>query len=128
MNDAQGSKSVPQLLSDLTQGVSTLFQKEAQLIRAEIKEKMTQVEVGAGSMVAGAICLLVALNVLAGALVIALANLIGAGWAALAVGVALAVIGAVLLKKGASDMKDLTPDRTMRQVSRDATLVKDQVR
>jgi hypothetical protein len=67
------------------------------------------VEVGAGSIAAGAICLLVALNVLAGALVIALAELIGAGWAALAVGVALAVIGAILLKKGSSDVKDLTP-------------------
>ncbi len=121
-------RGVGQLLTDLSQGVTTLFRKEAELIRAELREKITQVEVGAGSIAAGAICLLVALNVLAGALVIALAELIGAGWAALAVGVALAVIGAILLKKGSSDVKDLTPERSVRQASHDAAFVKEQVR
>jgi hypothetical protein len=121
-------RGVGQLLTDLSQGVTTLFRKEAELIRAELREKITQAEVGAGSIAAGAICLLVALNVLAGALVIALAELIGAGWAALAVGVALAVIGVILLKKGSSDVKDLTPERSVRQASHDAAFVKEQVR
>jgi hypothetical protein len=128
MNDPNEQRGVGQLLSDLSQGVTTLFRKEAELVRAELREKITQVEVGAGSIAAGAICLLVALNVLAGALVIALANLIGAGWAALVVGLALAIIGAVLLRKGGSDVKDLTPERSVRQASHDATLIKDQVR
>jgi hypothetical protein len=128
MSEAAGTRSVTQLLSDLTHGVTTLFQKESELVRAEIREKITQVEVGAGSIAAGAICLLVSLNVLAGALVIALANLVGAGWAALIVGVVLAAIGAIFLRKGTSDMKHLTPERTVRQVSRDATFMKEQVR
>ena len=127
MSETTDNRSFSQLLSDLTQGITTLFRKEAELVRTELREKITQIEVGVGSMLAGVICLLVALNVLAGALVIALANFVGGGWAAMIVGVVLAVIGAVLLKKGASDMKDLTPDRSVRQVSRDATLVKDQV-
>jgi hypothetical protein len=127
MREANDPRSITQLLSDLTDGVSNLLRKEAELIRAEIAEKITQVEVGAGSLVGGVVCLLVALNVLAGALVIALSELIGAGWAALLVGVVIAVIGVVLLKKGSSDMKNLAPERFTRQTSRDAQLVKDQV-
>jgi hypothetical protein len=128
MSEAAGNKSISSLLSDLTQGLTTLFRKEAELVRAEIREKITQVEVGAGTLVAGVVCLLVSLNVLAGALVIALAEIIGAGWAALAVGVVLAVIGAVLLRKGSSDVRHLAPERSTRQASKDATFVKEQVR
>ena len=53
---------------------------------------------------------------------------IGGGWASLIVGVILAVIGVILVKKGASNMTHLTPERTVNQVSQDANLVKEQVR
>jgi len=130
MNPSTDPRSVPQLLSDLTSELIGLFRKEGQLVRAELSEKLTQLEIGAGSAAAGAICLLVSLNVLAGALVIALAHWIGPGWAALAVGVVLALIGALLVRKGASDLSPshLTPERTVHQVSRDANLVREQVR
>lgn len=141
MSQTSDPRSVPQLLSDLARELTTLFRKEGQLIRAELSEKVTQVEVGAGSILAGAIVLLVSLNVLAGALVVAIARIgaeptdpaiqdtgIGLGWASLIVGVILAIIGAVLVKKGTSSMSNLTPDRSMHQVSQDANLVKEQVR
>jgi hypothetical protein len=130
MSQTADPRTVPQLLSDLVREVTTLFRKEGQLIRAELSEKVSQLQMGAGSAAAGAICLLVALNVLAGALVIALANLIGAGWAALVVGLVLAIIGALLLRKGASDLSPakLAPERTAHQVTQDAYLVKEQVR
>jgi hypothetical protein len=130
MNHASDPRSVPQLLTDLLGEVTTLFRKEAQLVRAELSEKVSQLQIGAGSALAGAICLLVALNILAGALVIALSEIMGAGWAALLVGVVIAAIGVVLLKKGASDLSpsNLTPDRTMQQVTRDANLVREQVK
>jgi hypothetical protein len=123
-------RSVPQLLADLTREVTGLVRKEVQLVRAELSEKATQLQVGAGSAVAGAICLLVALNVLAGALVIALSEFMGAGWAALLVGVVLAAIGAVLVRKGASDLSPshLAPERTAHQVTQDATMLREQVR
>ena len=141
MSQTSDPRSVPQLLSDLARELTTLFRKEGQLIRAELSEKVTQLQVGAGSAAAGAIILLVALNVLAGALVVAIARIgadpvdpaiqdsgIGLGWASLIVGVLLAIIGAVLMKKGASNMSNLTPERTVNQVSQDATMVKEQVR
>ena len=134
------ARSVPQLLSDLARDLTTLFRKEGQLIRSEMSDKITQVEVGAGSLVAGAICMLVALLTLTAALVAALSRIgaeqgvegsgLGVGWASLIVGVIIAGIGAFLLKKGADDMKatNLTPNRTAHQLSKDADLVKEQVR
>jgi hypothetical protein len=141
MSQTSDPRSVPQLLSDLARELTTLFKKEGQLIRAELSEKTSQLTVGLGEMAAGAICLLVSLNVLAAALVVAIARIgaeqtdpaiqdtgIGMGWASLIVGVILAVIGALLVKRGTSNMTNLTPERTVNQVSQDATLVKEQVR
>jgi len=133
-------RSVPQLLSDLARELSTLFRKESQLIRAELSEKATKLGVGVGEAAAGAICLLVALNVLAAALVVAIARIgadandpaiqqsgIGMGWASLIVGILLAVIGAILLKRATTNMTKLTPERTVHQVSQDANMVKEHV-
>ena len=141
MSQPVDTRSVPQLLSDLARELTTLFRKEGQLIRAELSEKTSQLAVGLGEAAAGAICLLVSLNVLAGALVVAIARIgadtadpaiqdtgIGLGWASLIVGVLLAAIGAFLVKKGAANMSHLTPERTVHQVSQDASLVKEQVR
>jgi hypothetical protein len=141
MSQTTDNRSVPQLLSDLARELTTLFRKEGQLIRAELSEKTSQLAIGLGEAAAGAICLLVALNVLAGALVVAIARIgadaadpaiqdtgIGLGWASLIVGVLLAAIGAFLVKKGASNMTHLTPERSVNQVAQDASLVKEQVR
>jgi hypothetical protein len=141
MSQTTDNRSVPQLLSDLARELTTLFRKEGQLIRAELSEKTSQLALGLGEAAAGAICLLVALNVLAGALVVAIARIgadaadpaiqdtgIGLGWASLIVGVLLAAIGAFLVKKGAANMSNLTPERSVNQVAQDASLVKEQVR
>jgi hypothetical protein len=132
MSQTSDPRSVPQLLSDLARDLTTLLRKEGQLIRAELSEKVTKIQVGAGSALAGAIVLLVALNVLAAALVVAISKIgepdLGGGWAALIVGVILAVIGAILVKKGTDSMSNLTPERSVNQVSQDANLVKEQVR
>jgi len=119
-------RSVPQLLSDLARELTTLFRKEGQLIRAELSEKITQVQVGAGSAIAGAIILLVALNVLTAALIAGLAKIgsdpavpnsgLGVAWASLIVGILLAVAGALLVRKGASSMSNLTPERTAQSI------------
>lgn len=123
--------TIPELLGRLATDLSDLFRKETQLLRSEVSDKVTQLEIGLGSLAAGAVVLLVALNVLAGALVAAVAKIgdMGAGWAALIVGVIFAGIGIFLVWKGASDMKpaNLSPDRSAHQLKQDARLAKDQV-
>lgn len=125
-------RSVPELLSDLVSQTTTLFKKEGELIRAELSEKISQVIAAVGALAAGAVCLLVALGVLAFALVQGVARIgdMGEGWAALIVGVLVAIVGAVLLMKGKNDLEasNLSPSRTMHQVRRDTDLVKEQVR
>lgn len=132
------SNSVPDLVAKLFRDISDLFRMEGRLIRAEMNDKITQLQAGIGKIAAGAIILLVSLIVLSDALVIGIAELIGTvsvtdnntGWAALIVGGVYAAIGAFLVRSGISDLnpENLTPDRTAHQVSRDAELAKEQVR
>lgn len=128
--EPRDNRSVPELLSDLLRETTDLFKTEGELIRSEISDKITQVEIGGGSIAAGAICLLVALFVLAQALIVALGSFMGDAWAALLVGVAIAGIGVALLFKGRNDLSpsNLSPDRTARQLRKDGQLVKEQTR
>jgi hypothetical protein len=124
-------RSLKDLLADLTESVTTLFRQEIQLARAETSEKITQVGVALGAIAAGAILALAALIVLLQALVIGITEAgVPPGWAALIVGVVVAVIAYVLIHKGTNDLKasNLAPDRTMSSLKRDAQVVKEQAR
>jgi hypothetical protein len=123
-------RSVPDLIGDVLREANDLLRTEGKLIRAEISDKFTQVQVGGGSLVAGAICVLVALVILAQALVIALAHLVGPGWAALLVAALLALVGAILVSRGKKALAtvSLVPDRAVEQLQKDGRLVKEQVR
>lgn len=124
-------RSLKDLLADLTESITTLFRQEIQLARAETSEKLTQVGVAIGAIAGGAILALAALIVLLQALVIGITEAgVPAGWAALIVGVIVAVIAYVLIHKGTNDLKasSLAPDRTMGSLKRDAQVVKEQAR
>ncbi|KQQ80669.1 phage holin family protein [Aureimonas sp. Leaf324] len=128
--DPHQSRSVPDLLSDLLRETTELFRTEGRLIRAEISDKLTQIQLAGGSLVAGAICLLVSLIVLSGALVVALGKIMDPAWAALLVGVVIAVIGIVLLAAGKKNLEavNLAPERSLGQLQKDGQLVKEQTR
>lgn len=121
--------SITSLLRTLANDISALFRSEARLARAEVSELAGQVATGLELIGAGAILLLVALIVLVQALIIPLADWIGAGWATLIVGGALALIGTIMVLRGRSDLKgaNLVPKRTLEQPERDARLVKEHV-
>lgn len=123
------TRSIPDLLRLLASDITGLFRSEARLARAEVSELAGQVATGLELIGAGAILLLVALIVLVQALIIPLAGWIGAGWAALIVGGVLALIGAIMVIRGRSDLKgaNLVPRRTLEQPERDARLVKEHV-
>lgn len=130
--------SLTELISKLIGDVSDLVIEETELIRSEINDKITQLQAGVGKMAAGAVVLLVALMVLADALVMAVAVLLGTaqasgdktGLASVIVGGVFAAVGAFLVRSGAGDItpRNLKPDRTAMQVRRDRDLAKDQMR
>lgn len=123
------ARSVPELLTDLVRDVGELFRKEGRLVRAEISEAGKRMATGVEMVGAGAVVLLVAMLVLVQALVIALAEVMGAGWASLLVGGVLAVVGIVLVLRGRKDLSaaSLAPERTIEQTSRDARLAREQI-
>lgn len=131
MSDHQNQgRSLPELVVHALRETSELVQTELRMVRTEMADKVSQVEAGAGSLAAGAICLLVALFVLAQALIVALGDVMGDSWAALLVGVVIAAIGVALLLKGKKNLEpsSLTPSRTTRQFGKDTELAKEQAR
>ena len=129
MADPQ-ERSTPGLMTDLLDQVTQLLRKEVQLFRAEMNDKATQAVVAAGSLLAAAVIAITALNVLAGALVVALADAgIPAPWSAVIVGVGLAVVAFLIGKKGIDNLKagSLAPERTARAAVRDVSMVKEKI-
>lgn len=115
------------LLSDALQQIVALLRGEFDLFRAEMDQNVKQAFTAIGMIVAGIVVMLVALNVLASALVAAITELgLEPGWSALIVGVAFAVIAAVLAMKGTNDLKmtSLAPTRTTKNLERDSQTVK----
>ncbi len=115
------------LLGDALNQIIALLRGEMNLFRAEMDQNVRQAGTAIGMIVAGVVLFLVALNVLASALVAAIAELgLEPGWAALIVGVVFAVIAAILAKKGTNDLKlaSLAPTRTTKNVERDSEIVK----
>lgn len=125
-------RSIPDLLGDLVDQTSTLVRKEVQLARAEFSEKLATMGAAAASLAVGGVLLLAALIVLLQAVVAALVEYahLSATVSALIVAVVVALIGYSVLRGGLSRLKasNLTPDRTVAQLSRDAEVAKEQVR
>ena len=129
MEPAKEDRSVPELLSDLIREGGAMFRKEGALARAEMKQALGNVTTGGETILAGGVALMVGLFVAAEALIVALANAIGAGWAATLVALALLLIGGALVAKGKSDIDSasVVPERAMDQARRDAKMIKEKV-
>ena len=129
MQPVKDERSVPDLLADLIREVGEMFRKEGALARDEVRQSVNHVTTGGETMLAGGVALMVGLFVAAQALIVALANLIGAGWAATVVALALLLIGGALVAKGKSDIGNasIVPERAIDQARRDADMVREKV-
>lgn len=119
-------RNIADLIGQLTTDVAALMRKEAELLRAELREKMQLAGRAAMKIAAGGALLMAALIVLLLALVLALATVIGPIWAALLVGVLTAALGIALVRAGSKALKpdSFKPDRSKRQLRQDAQLIK----
>lgn len=114
--------SVPELLSEVTSDIQTLFRKEIELAKAEIREEATKAGKAAGMFGgAGFAGYMVALF-LSLAAMFALANVMDTGWAALLVTGVWAAIGGVLFALGRSRMRSVSPkpEQTVQTLKEDA--------
>ena len=128
--DSGDPRSIVDLISTLTADLANLVRKESELIRAEVSEKLAQSLAAARQLGIGAALLLGAFLVLLQALVLALSKIMDPLWASVLVGVVIAGIGLLLIKNAADKISpgEMMPDRSARQLRKDAQLMKDQVK
>jgi len=117
------------LLSDAVNQLTRLVRGEVALAKAEVAQNIKNAGLGAALLVGAVVLVFVALNVLVLALVAALGELIGAGWAALVVGIVLLAIAGILAMRGLNALKpeNIAPSRTVRNVQADAQTIKENV-
>jgi len=98
-------ESFGELLGDLANNSAALVRDEIELARQEMTEKVSELRSGATTAAIGLAIGFVALLTLTAAAVIGLAQLVGAGYSALIIGAALAIIGAITASAGLSQVK-----------------------
>ena len=123
------TRSLMALFSDLWRETSTLVHDEAELAKAEISEKVSQLGSGAAAIAIGGAIIFAGFLVLLGAAVGALYLMMSTEhriWIApLIVGVVVVVIGFIALAVGRKELKaeNLAPTRTMDSMRDNAQLV-----
>jgi hypothetical protein len=126
-------RSLSSLVSDLTRETSELMRKEVELGKAEISDKITQVQHSMIALAIGAALILVGLFYVLDAVVYGLAELLPpdlSPWlSALVVGVIVAIVGYVLLKKGQHDLEpeNLVPTRTTESLQKDKQMLEEKI-
>jgi hypothetical protein len=130
MAQLRDERSLGDLFSDLSRETTTLVRQEVQLAKAELTQSATEVARGIGMLVAGGAVAYAGLLFLLLAIVF---GLIEAGWdawlSALAVGVVVVAIGAVLVLRARESLKpaNLAPRRTVETLKEDQEWAKEQI-
>jgi hypothetical protein len=121
--------ALPNAVSDVVSDLADLFQKELRLARAEISDKIAiKLQAGVWMSAAGMLALIAVLFGLQAAVFGIASYGIAMHWSCLIVAGTIAVIAAIAFLKGRSDAKEeLAPSRTIKQVKRDISTVKEQL-
>jgi len=117
------------LLSDAVNQLTRLVRGEVALAKAEVAQNVKSAALGIGLLVGAVVLVLVGLFILAEALVVALGELIGDGWAALIVGIVILAVAGLLAMRGLNSLKpeNIAPSRTLANVQADAQTIKENV-
>jgi hypothetical protein len=110
-----GEVSLGQLVSDVTNDLSTLMRQELALARAELKQEASKTAKGAGAMGGAGFAGYMTVLFLSIALWWALSHLVGHSWSALIVAVIWGIVAAVLAALGRRKLREVnpTPERTV---------------
>ena len=103
--EAEDGRSIGQILGDVTRDISTLMRQEVALAKAEARQSATQAGQGIGMLVGAGVAGVLFLVFLSVCAWWALGGVIGRGWSALIVAVVWAVIAAILLTVGRSELQ-----------------------
>lgn len=129
--ETPGRPSTPSLFADALSQMTTLFETEIRLVRTEISEKISAAIRAVVFLLVAAVLMLVGLFIILFGIVQLVIYLGVVPWLAyFLVGGVLAVIGAVVLYVALNRLSadNLMPKRSMDQLGKDATIVKEQVK
>jgi uncharacterized membrane protein YqjE len=123
------SRSIGELLRDLANDSTRLVRDELTLAKTEAQEKVSQVGSAVAMMAIGAVLAIPALVLILQAVVTVLSNFMWDWVAMLLVGVVIALVGYLLVRKGQNDLSagKLAPERTAANLRRDVRLVQEKV-
>ena len=121
-------RSIGELVAELSRETTTLVRQELQLAKAEMSQKATRVGKNVGFLVVGGVVAYTGLLAIVAAVIIVLGNVIPLWISALAVGAAIALVGLVLVAKGANTLRqeDPAPRETMETLKEDKEWLRDQ--
>jgi hypothetical protein len=121
-------RSIGELVAELSRETTTLVRQELQLAKAEMSQKATRVGKNVGFLVVGGVVAYTGLLAILAAVIIILGNVIPLWISALAVGAAIALVGLVLVTKGANTLRqeDPAPRETMEILKEDKEWLRDQ--
>jgi putative superfamily III holin-X len=120
-------ESFGQLLTQLATHSAALVRDEMALAKQEMRESLRSLRTGIATLAIGALIGWIALLTLAAAAVIGLANFMHPGYAALIVGVGLAIVGGTIVLVGINRLKqtNLVPEQTMESLEEDKQWLKE---
>jgi hypothetical protein len=98
-------RSLGELISEVTQDLSTLLRQEVELAKAELQQSASRAGKGAGMLSGAAVAGYFVLLFVSLALWWAIGSATGLGWSALIVAVIWAIIAAVLVQVGRKELK-----------------------
>lgn len=130
MSEPLRERSIGELIAQLMRETSLLFRQEIALAKNELSEKLSQAGSGIAEVAIGAVILLLSLQALLAAAIIALAQSIGWWQSALVLGVVVLLIGTGILIRGLANLRaeTLAPRRTLASLRENREWAKEQIR
>lgn len=126
--DSGGTRSLGDIVGDISRDLSALMRQEMDLAKTEAKQELTKVGRGAGMFGGAGVAGLLTLIFLSLALTYLLDEWMHIALAALIVGLLWAIVAAVLAAKGRKDLKEANPQlpTTQQTVKEDVQWAKEQ--
>ena len=123
-------RSLGELFSELAQETSTLVRQEVNLAKVEISDKASRAGKQVGVLAAGGAVAYAGLLAILAALITLLDNVMPLWLSALLVGIVVAVVGYLLVRRALDALKreDFAPRETMETLKEDQQWAKDQTK
>ena len=121
-------RSIGELFAELSQKTTTLVRQEIELAKVEMSQKASRVGKNVGFLLIGGVVAYTGLLAVVGAGIILLGEVIAYWLSAAIIGVVIAAVGAFLVVKGASTLRqeEPTPRETIETLQEDKEWLKDQ--